>query len=103
MSVLEEGEIHPSPALDFGCLSKDGKEKRGTKWARKYLNADRSGKVVSNANVDIRSIKTIKFFGISKIYSISTRGTYPLTVTNVTKSGYVFAAAGSIIQRAFKK
>ena len=74
---------------------------------------DGSGKVVSNANVAIRwtlpnsSTKTMNAItnssGQAKFTVSSTRGTYTLTVTNVTKSGYVFDAAGRILSKSIKK
>ena len=74
---------------------------------------DGSGKVVSNANVAIRwmlpngSTKTMNattnLSGQAKFTISSTRGTYTLTVTNITKSGYVFDAAGSILSKSIKK
>lgn len=74
---------------------------------------DGSGKLVSNANVAIRwtlpngSTKTMNAAtnssGQVKFTVSSTRGTYTLTVTNVTKSGYVFDAAGSILSKSIKK
>jgi hypothetical protein len=74
---------------------------------------DGSGKVVSNANVAIRwtlpngSTKTVNVVtnssGQAKFTVASTRGTYTLTVTNVTKSGYIFDAAGSILSKSIKK
>ncbi len=74
---------------------------------------DGSGKVVSNANVAIRwtlpngSTKTMNATtnssGQAKFSVSSTRGTYVLTVTNVTKSGYIFDTAGSILSKSIKK
>ena len=74
---------------------------------------DGSGKAVSNANVAIRwtlpngSTKTMNAItnssGQAKFTVTSTRGTYTLTVTNVTKSGYIFDAAGSILSKSIKK
>jgi hypothetical protein len=74
---------------------------------------DGSGKVVSNANVAIRwtlpngSTKTMNATttssGQAKFTVSSTRGTYTLTVTNITKSGYVFDAVGSTLSKSIKK
>ena len=74
---------------------------------------DGSGKVVSNANVAIRwtlpngSTKTITAItnssGQAKFTVSSTRGKYTLTVTNVTKSGYIFDVAGSILSKSITK
>jgi hypothetical protein len=74
---------------------------------------DGSGKAVSAANVAIRwnlpngSAKTMNATtnssGQAKFAVSSTRGTYTLTVTNVTKSGYVFDAVGSILSKSIKK
>lgn len=74
---------------------------------------DGSGKAVSAANVAIRwnlpngSTKTMNATtnssGQAKFAVSSTRGTYTLTVTNVTKSGYVFDSVGSILSKSIKK
>lgn len=74
---------------------------------------DGSGKAVSNANVAIHwtlpnsSTKMMNAItnssGQAKFTVSSTRGTYTLTVTNITKSGYVFDAAGSILSKSIKK
>lgn len=74
---------------------------------------DGSSKAVSSANVAIRwtlpngSTKMMNAItnssGQAKFTVSSTRGTYTLTVTNVTKSGYVFDVAGSILSKSIKK
>jgi hypothetical protein len=74
---------------------------------------DGSGKAVSNANVAIRwtlpngSTKTMNAAtnssGQAKFTVSSTRGKYTLTVTNVTKSGYIFDTAGSILSKSITK
>lgn len=74
---------------------------------------DSSGKVIQNANVTIRwtlpngSIKTMSALtnsqGRATFKVTGTRGTYTLTVTSVTKSGYVFDAAGSILTKSITK
>jgi hypothetical protein len=74
---------------------------------------DGSGKVISNANVAIRWTlpngttkimnATTNSSGQAKFIVSSTRGKYTLTVTNVTKSGYVFDTAGSILSKSITK
>lgn len=74
---------------------------------------DGSGALVSGANVTIRwklpndSTKTMSAVtgssGQSKFTVSGTRGTYTLTVTNITKSGFVFDTAGSILSKSIKK
>jgi hypothetical protein len=77
-----------------------------------YLT-DSSGKSVPNANVAIRwtlpnsSIKVMSTntnsFGQAKFSVSGMRGTYTLTVTGVTKAGYIFDAAGSTLSKSIKK
>jgi len=74
---------------------------------------DSSGISIQNANVTIRwtlpngSTKTMtattNSSGQAKFTVASTRGKYTLTVTNVTKSGYVFDTAGSILSKSITK
>jgi hypothetical protein len=74
---------------------------------------DGSGKVVQNANVAIRwtlpnkstrtMTATTNSLGQAKFTVSSTRGTYKLTVTNVTKAGYTFDATGSILSKSITK
>jgi hypothetical protein len=74
---------------------------------------DGGGKVISNANVAIRwtlpngSTRTMNAAtnssGQAKFTVLSTRGKYTLTVTNVTKSGYIFDSAGSILSKSITK
>jgi hypothetical protein len=74
---------------------------------------DSGGKAIQNANVAIRwtlpngSTKTMSAttnsLGQAKFSLSSTRGTYTLTVTNVSKAGYLFDAAGSILSKSITK
>lgn len=74
---------------------------------------DSSGISIQNANVTIRwtlpngTTKTMTALtnsaGQAKFTVSSTRGKYTLTVTNVTKSGYVFNSAGSILSKSITK
>lgn len=74
---------------------------------------DNTGRSIQNANVTIRwtlpngSTRTMNAStnssGQAKFTVSSTRGTYTLTVTNVTKSGYSFDAAGSILSKSITK
>jgi hypothetical protein len=74
---------------------------------------DGGGKSLSNVNVAVAwklpngvnktATALTNSLGQAKFTVTSTRGTYTLTVTNVSKSGYVFDAAGSILSRSIKK
>jgi hypothetical protein len=74
---------------------------------------DSSGKSVQNATVTIRwtlpngstkiTTASTNSSGQAKFTVSSTRGTYTLTVTNVTKAGYVFDPAGSILSKSITK
>jgi hypothetical protein len=74
---------------------------------------DSGGKSIQNANVTIRwtlpngttktMTATTNSSGQAKFTVSSTRGKYTLTVTNVTKSGYVFDSAGSILSKSITK
>jgi hypothetical protein len=74
---------------------------------------DSSGKSIQNATVTIRwtlpngSTRTMSATtnssGQAKLTISSTRGKYTLTVTNVTKAGYVFDTAGSILSKSITK
>ena len=74
---------------------------------------DSSGISIQNANVTIRwtlpngTTKTMTALtnsaGQAKFTVSGTRGKYTLTVTNVTKSGYVFDTAGSILSKSITK
>ena len=74
---------------------------------------DNASKAVSSATVYIRwtlpdgstrtaSAKT-NTAGTAKFTTSGARGTYTLTVTDVTRSGYTFDAAGSVLSRSITK
>ena len=74
---------------------------------------DGNGRAISNATVAIRwtipggTTKTMSattnYLGRAGFTVSGGRGTYTLTVTNVTKSGYTFDTAGSIITKSITK
>jgi hypothetical protein len=74
---------------------------------------DSSGKSIQNATVTIRwtlpnggtkiTTASTNSSGQAKFTVSSTRGTYTLTVTSVTKAGYVFDTAGSILSKSITK
>jgi hypothetical protein len=74
---------------------------------------DASGKAVSGAKVDAKwtlpnnTTKTVSGTtgnsGTVKLSTSGARGTYTLTVTNVTKSGYTFDKAGSVLSASITK
>ncbi len=74
---------------------------------------DGSGQNVANATVAARwtlpngNVKTVsaKTNSVGRVRFVvtSARGTYTLTVTNVTRSGYTFDAAGSVLSKSITK
>jgi len=74
---------------------------------------DGSGQNVANATVAARwtlpngNVTTVtaktNSAGRARFVVTSTRGTYTLTVTNVTRSGYTFDAAGSVLSKSITK
>lgn len=74
---------------------------------------DASGRSVSNATVAIRwtlpngttrtATAVTNLSGRARFTISGTRGTYTLTVTNVSRSGYVFDAAGSVLTRSITR
>jgi len=74
---------------------------------------DNTGKAVSGANVSVRwtlpggSTRTASgntnSSGSVKFMTSGPRGTYTLTVTNVTKTGFTFDAAGSVLTKSITK
>ena len=74
---------------------------------------DSRGQAVSNASVTIRwtlpngttrtATGSTGSTGRARFTVSGPRGTYTLTVTGVTKAGYVFDAAGSVLSKSITK
>jgi hypothetical protein len=74
---------------------------------------DSSGQAVPNAAVAIRwtlpggasrtATATTGATGRARFTTSGARGTYTLTITGVTKSGYVFDPAGSVMSRSITR
>jgi hypothetical protein len=101
-------------SMKVTSISLSGYVSRGRAYITGYVYVkDASGKAVPNATVAIRwtlpdggaqSLSTAtNSLGRASFPVSDARGTYTLTVTNVTKPGYVFDLAGSTLTKSITK
>lgn len=101
-------------SLKVTSISLSGNVSRGKAYITGYVYVkDAGGKTIQNATVTIRwslpggGIQTLtattNSLGRASFNVSGARGTYTLTVTNVTKSGYTFDSAGSVLTKSITK
>jgi len=105
---------NPVPSINVSSIALSGKVQKGTAniTGSVYVK-DASRAAVRNASVTSRwtlpggstamSTTVTDSAGRAQFAVSGARGTYTLTVTGVTKSGYVFDAAGSVLSKSITK
>ena len=103
-----------SNTLKVSSIALSGKASGGTANITGDVTVkDNRGQAVANASVTVRwtlpngstrdATAATGSTGRARFTVSGTRGTYTLTVTGVTKAGYVFDAAGSVLSKSITK